>query len=41
LMMASILFTASRPDDKDSTTADAICERHQDLPEVVDRLARS
>jgi len=37
----AILFTASRPDDKDNTTADAICERHRDLPEVVDRLARS
>lgn len=35
----AILFTAARPADKDITTADAICERHQDLPGIVDRLA--
>ena len=35
----AILFTAVRPDDRDSTTADAICETHHDLPSIVDRLA--
>jgi putative hydrolase of the HAD superfamily len=35
----AILFTASRDTDKDNTTADAICERHADLPATVDRLA--
>ena len=35
----AILFTATRDADKDATTADAICERHGDLPAIVDRLA--
>lgn len=35
----AILFTAARPDDRDVTTADAICESHHDLPAIVDRLA--
>ena len=35
----AILFTASRDNDKATTTADAICERHADLPAIVDRLA--
>ena len=35
----AILFTATRPDDRDITTADAICETHHDLPAIVDRLA--
>ncbi len=39
LGMKAILFTASRDQDKATTTADAICERHQDLPAIVDRLA--
>jgi len=39
LGMKAILFTATRPADKDNTTADAICERHIDLPAIVDRLA--
>jgi len=39
LGMKAVLFTATRPDDKDSTTADAICERHADLPGIIDRLA--
>ena len=37
--MQAVLFTATRPDDKDSTTADAICERHVDLPGIIDALA--
>ena len=37
----AVLFTASRPHDRDSTTADAICERHSDLPAIIDRLARA
>ncbi len=39
LGMKAILFTATRPADKDRTTADAICERHADLAAIVDRLA--
>jgi putative hydrolase of the HAD superfamily len=39
LGMKAILFTGTRPADKDKTTADAICERHADLPAIVDRLA--
>jgi putative hydrolase of the HAD superfamily len=39
LGMKAVLFTASRDNDKDTTSADAICERHQDLPGVIDRLA--
>lgn len=35
----AILFTATRSDDRDVTTADAICESHQELPAIVDRLA--
>jgi putative hydrolase of the HAD superfamily len=35
----AILFTATRPDDRDITTADAVCERHADLASIVDRLA--
>jgi len=35
----AILFTAARDADKDSTTADAVCESHHDLPAIVDRLA--
>jgi putative hydrolase of the HAD superfamily len=39
LGMKAILFTATRSADKDKTSADAICERHADLPAIVDRLA--
>jgi len=35
----AILFTAARPDDRATTTADAICDAHHDLPAIVDRLA--
>ena len=35
----AILFTGSRPDDAESTTADAVCAHHSELPAVVDRLA--
>ncbi len=39
LGMKAILFTASRAHDKDTTSAEAVCERHADLPGIVDRLA--
>jgi putative hydrolase of the HAD superfamily len=39
LGMKAVLFTASRDQDKETTTADAICERHTDLPAIIDRLA--
>lgn len=35
----AVLFTAARAADKHATTADAICERHRDLPAIIDRLA--
>ena len=35
----AILFTASRDADKATTSADAVCERHADLPAMVDLLA--
>ncbi len=35
----AILFTASRDNDKATTSADAVCERHADLPAIVDLLA--
>ncbi len=35
----AVLFVATRPDDRDSTTADAICEHHKDLPDIIDRIA--
>jgi len=35
----AVLFTAARDADKNATTADAVCERHRDLPAIVDRLA--
>lgn len=34
----AILFTATRADDRDTTSADAICDSHHDLPAIVDRL---
>jgi putative hydrolase of the HAD superfamily len=39
LGMKAVLFIATRAHDKDSTSADAICARHADLPGVIDRLA--
>ncbi len=36
----AVLFTATRPDDKDMTSADAICESHRDLPGVIAKLAQ-
>jgi len=38
--MKAVLFTATRDDDKDMTTADAICENFADLPGVIEELAR-
>jgi putative hydrolase of the HAD superfamily len=35
----AVLFTATRPADKDTTTAEAICESHDALPAIIDRLA--
>lgn len=36
----AILFTATRPDDAENTTADAICTRYADLVGIIDRLAK-
>ncbi len=39
LGMKAVLFTATRDADRESTSADAICERFADLPGIIDRLA--
>jgi FMN phosphatase YigB (HAD superfamily) len=41
LGMKAVLFTATRDRDKNNTTADAICARHADLPDIIDRLAQA
>lgn len=40
LGMKAVLFTATRDADKDTTTADAICENFADLPGVIEGLSR-
>ncbi len=40
LGMKAVLFTATRDRDTNITSADAICERPEDLPAIIDRLAR-
>ncbi len=35
----AVLFVATRDADRATTTADAICEHHRDLPAIIDRLA--
>jgi len=35
----AVLFTATRADDRDITTADAICDHPRDLPAIIDKLA--
>lgn len=37
----AVLFTATRDKDKSITTADAICEHHRHLPQIIDRLAKT
>jgi putative hydrolase of the HAD superfamily len=39
LGMKAILFVGTRAVDKGKTSAEAICERHADLPGIIDRLA--
>ncbi len=39
LGMKAVLFIATRAQDKDRTSADAICARHAELPGVIDALA--
>jgi putative hydrolase of the HAD superfamily len=41
LGMKAVLFTGSRDADRARSTADAICERHSELPRVIDVLARA
>jgi len=38
LGMKAVLFTAKRDLDKNTTSADAVCERHSDLVAVIDAL---
>ena len=40
LGMKAILFTATRDRDRVGTTADAVCERAEDLSAVVERVSR-
>jgi len=39
LGMKAILFVGTRAVDRNKTSAEAICERHADLPGIIDRLA--
>ena len=39
LGMKAVLFIATRAQDKDTTSADAICARAADLPAIIDRLS--
>jgi putative hydrolase of the HAD superfamily len=39
LGMKAVLFTACRATDREHTHADAICERYEDLPAIIDLLA--
>jgi len=39
LGMKAVLFTAKRTRDKDTTSAEAICASHAELPATVDRVA--
>jgi len=39
LGMKAVLFTGARDADAATTTADAVCRRHADLPGLIDRLA--
>ena len=41
LGMKAILFTASRAQDRGSTTADAVCESAHDLPATVERVIQT
>lgn len=41
LGMKAVLFIAARDRDKNNTTADAICARHAELPDIIDRLAQA
>jgi len=41
LGMKAVLFTATRDNDKNHTTADAVCQRAADLPEIIHRLAKT
>ena len=39
LGMKGVLFTAKRDMDKGTTSADAICDSHADLPATIDALS--
>ena len=38
LGMKAVLFTGTRDNDKNNTSADAICTDHADLPTIIERL---
>ena len=39
LGLKAVLFTGSRKVDRENTTADAVCEDHAALPDIIDQLA--
>ncbi len=39
LGMRAVLFTATRDADRETTSADAVCDHHADLPGIIDKLA--
>jgi putative hydrolase of the HAD superfamily len=41
LGMKAVLFIAKRANDKNTTSAEAICETHAELPATIDRVAAS
>jgi putative hydrolase of the HAD superfamily len=41
LGMKAVLFVASRSADRENNSADAVCERHADLPAIIDGLAEA
>ena len=40
LGMKAVLFTATRDADRDTTTADAVCDCYADLPGILEGLSR-
>ena len=41
LGMKAVLFIAKRAQDRDTTSAEAVCETHAELPATIDRVAGS
>ncbi len=39
LGLKAVLFTGTRDADRETTSADALCDHHLDLPKIIDGLA--